>query len=1178
MLPKPGLYALLFFVVQLFFIVGDSQSQPALRFTRYSADDGLAYNLIDDLVQDKYGYIWMATPSGAIRFNGLDFESIHTRNGSPISLEGGQANCLALDKSQQLWVGTHSGLKKYDYNTKLLTDWPLRLPGKNPGTLLSVFAIAFESDSICWTGTDQGLFRINLINDQQRHWLPDQSANALLDQDIRSLLVDTRGYLWVGSRKGVTKYRHATGEFTQVTMNSDFPNLGIAGEVIRDIMEDGKGNIWIAAAGSKSGITKYDFKTGQFHNYLHDPDNAASIVNSGVFSIEFDDFGRLWAGTDAGLEILDTTSNVFTHIRHEPLDDQSISLDIVMEVIKDKHGRMWLGTFGGLSIWDPYEKQFYNLGTGENKKKNLPHRNVKSLARSVNNALWIGMDGGGFSYFDIETSAFTNFEHHKNSVYAPSSNKVLTLLEDGAEGLWIGYWNKGLDYFDLKTGKFRNYLPVPGDDKSLSGRDVFGIYKDSRDQLWVASWNGLSKMEIEAGKTSFLNFVHREGDSNSLISNAANCIVEDIVNDQLFIGTEKGLSVLDLKTYQFHSFNAEDSALLRTGFMHVNDLFRDSKDNIWICTSSGLLRYQSRERVFSKIIGDAFNINLDLQAIKEDLNGNYWVSSKNGLNQLYQVPTGWRVNHYTKTDGLHGNDFNSSAAAMPREDLIVFGGLNGLTYFDPAAISNNSVAPEVYIEKIDLYDASEIEGESFPFQTISLLDEQEVYVPAKASMFTIAFIALNYTDPERNKYKYKLEGFQDSWHDVSEGRSVSFTNLDPGSYTFRVVACNNDGLWNMDGAALQIEVLPPWWKTPAAYLVFAVLIGLIFFGTMHLRTNNLRRSRLRLINEVDKRTAEIKKQNEALDATNYLLDEKVKEIETQNEEISAQLDDILVKNDFIASQNKEINEKNVLLSKAYQEREEANSRLRELNANLEHLVEERTNNLSNTLMRLEKTSNELNTFLYRSSHDLKGPLSTLVGLSMLVKKEFENQAMIHYSDMVEGTSRVMMRNLKKLQQVHMIFNKTLSPEEIQFDSIKKSLLNFLNETDKKGLVKKEIVLENPADEPLVCDREILQIILENIAENAVFYCCKTSPYVKILLKIDEKSLSITIEDNGLGISSAEKDRIFGMFFRGKENSKGAGLGLYIAKSAVDKLKGEIFFQSANEKTIFEVKLKCPMTI
>lgn len=586
-----------------------------------------------------------------------------------------------------------------------------------------------------------------------------------------------------------------------------------------------------------------------------------------------------------------------------------------------------------------------------------------------------------------------------------------------------------------------------------------------------------------------------------------------------------------------------------------------------------LCAFDDKRDIFTRIIDRQGLLgDIEVQGIQKDLKGKIWISSKNGLYQLSRYGNEWNARQFTNKDGLHGNDFSAGAAIMPHDQLMVFGGLNGFTYFDPQKIKKNDLVPEVLLQRVDLHQEAVDDTKAGKMTSVPVLEKRHLHISPDIAMFTIHFIALGYTNPSENKYKYKMSGFQDSWLDIGSERSVTFTNLDPGTYTFSVMASNNDGRWNPQIASVEIEVMPPWSKTKLAFIAYLLLFALLIYTTIQLRTRSLLASQKKLKAEVERRTCEIKAQNEVLDSTNYMLDEKVKEIEAQNEEISQQLENILLQNEHIAQQNNEINLKNSLLQHANEERENANVKLRQLNARLESLVEERTNHLQATLEKFQKTDSELNTFLYRSSHDLKGPMTTLLGLAVVAKKSFNDEEVLKFFDLVEDTSKTMVRNLKKLREVHLIFNKKPESNPVDLQVLVEKLLVFLDGIDKQGKVQKSVLIANPDKLEVRSDTEFIKIILENISENAIFYNRGEGATITVLMTVSSTNLMISVEDNGLGIDREAELRIFEMFYRGRENSKGAGLGLYTAKSAVDKLGGNLQFDSQDGHTTFEVIL------
>ncbi|NJN26674.1 MAG: hypothetical protein HC819_12200 [Cyclobacteriaceae bacterium] len=362
-------------------------------FKRYSTDQGISNNFISDIIQDKYGFIWLATASGLNRFNGLNFEKLETVHQDSAATIGRVINCLELDYALQLWVGTENGLFSFDYPSKVFSHFPL--PDQRSA---AVQAIGFASEHSLWIGTGHGLYHIDLQSGQYQHYLSADSANALVNNNILSLLIDSRGWVWAGTDQGLSVFDPQKQNFKHIAMDRQYPGRGIVGNFVRKIIEDKQGNIWIGAAGLNSGISCYNSQTGGFSHYQNIAGEDQSLINNGVFALAFDDEGRLWAGTDEGLDVIDIENNSFSHIKHDPSKSTSLTLDIVKSIFKDKDGRMWVGTFGGLNLWDKNANAFHMVGTGPSYSKNLIHGYVKCFANSSMGGFWIGMDGGGYSF------------------------------------------------------------------------------------------------------------------------------------------------------------------------------------------------------------------------------------------------------------------------------------------------------------------------------------------------------------------------------------------------------------------------------------------------------------------------------------------------------------------------------------------------------------------------------------------------------------------------------------------------------------------------------------------------------------------------------------------------------------------------------------------------------------
>lgn len=427
----------------------------------------------------------------------------------------------------------------------------------------------------------------------------------------------------------------------------------------------------------------------------------------------------------------------------------------------------------------------------------------------------------------------------------------------------------------------------------------------------------------------------------------------------------------------------------------------------------------------------------------------------------------------------------------------------------------------------------------------------------KQNSFSISFAALNYTVPDKNQYAYILEGFHDDWIPLQNERKVVFTNLDPDTYTLRVKASNNDGVWNEQGISLNIEILPPWWATIWFRLLLILTGTLGVFTILKLRTRYLERQRVELRKIINKRTEEISDINieleerlEEISVQNTVLNEQKNEIHKQNNQLAAFNDELTVQNAQAYLQNKKIHEQNKTL-------EEFQIQITGINKNLEQKVISRTKRLKKTIDELNKTVTELDRFVYSASHDLSSPLKSILGLVHIANLENKNDRINEYLRYIELSIHKLEEVIKNLAQFSRNNRIEVKTNKIKLNSLIEEVikeLRFMPETENL-LIKNDI----PCECQVVSDYQRLKVVIHNLIANAIKYSdsVKTSKKINITYKSGEKEWELTINDNGIGIDKDNLNRIFNMFFRATEKSTGSGLGLFIVKETVEKLIGRI---------------------
>ena len=582
---------------------------------------------------------------------------------------------------------------------------------------------------------------------------------------------------------------------------------------------EGSNELWIGTAGG--GLNRFDINSEQFYYYKHDDADPNSLLNNHINTLFEDDGCVLWVGTSGGLSRLDKDTEKFTNFVHDPLDPSSLSSNFIYTLCKDRSGILWCGTYwGGIDKLDFKKSRFQHIRKNISSSSKLAENNYQALcADTSSGVIWIGTWGDGLIRYKIQDNQFINFLHDRDNKNSLSNNYVKVLLED-RNFLWIGTYGGGLNLFDIKKKQFRHFYYNSRDPESLSGNEINALYLDQDRNLWVGTdGNGIAILDHEQQK--FKRMLNDPDSVSILGSNEIYCFHKDSQN-RLWIGTSEGLTFYNSETGEFHTLkhNPDDPQSLNNNYIYSIHEAKNGRDSaLWIGTAGGLNRFDPESGTFKSYTEDNGLPNRVICGIEEDRNGFLWLSTNKGLSRF--DPKMKIFSNFDLSDGLQSNMFNIGSFTALSDGYLAFGGINGMNIFDPSMVITNTFVPPVYITGFRRFN------QYMTFNT-AINDLNELVLDYDDNFFTIEFAALDYSHPEKNLYAYKLEGMNDRWIHCGNENFANYTNLSPGKYTFRVRGTNSDGVWNMEGAELNIVIRPPFWMT----WWFRSLIGFVVLGLL----------------------------------------------------------------------------------------------------------------------------------------------------------------------------------------------------------------------------------------------------------------------------------------------------------------------------------------------------------
>jgi ligand-binding sensor domain-containing protein len=880
------------------------RGQDHMYFNHYSLNEGLSQNTITAIVQDGDGFMWLGTNDGLNKYDGYEFTIYRSNPSDPDALRNDAIFCLLVDSRENLWIGTRGGgLHRYDNKMDRFVYYDLNL------TFNVIRCIMEDSMDNLWIGTNSGLF---LLNRETGTYIKFDHNSldpfSLAQNMVNTMAEDIYGNMWIGTPEyGLEQFDRQSGTFTHFGPQSDKMDK-IPLDYINVLYADNQGYLWIGS--DRHGLAVYNISDKSLEKYpvLLDQVDPGGLNHYHIEAILPENENKMWIATfGGGLSLLDRSNSTFQHFYYFEDVDGSLSKNSLYSVFKDRWGNLWVGTEGGgLNFSDAYKKQFAHFRTHTGDASSLSANSILTVLGDKPGRFWLGSDDGGLNYFDSRTGKFQRFYHDPDNPGSISQDVITSLCKDQNGGIWVGSASRGLNLLDQSNFSFTSFEHDPGDDNSLSNNNIYSIFEDSRSRFWVGTnGGGLNLFEKASGRSQ--RFMHNEYDHRSLSNNYITDIFEDS-GGNVWIGTWEGLNRLEEHgtTFNRYFYSYQDSTSISNN--EITFLFEDSKDRLWVGTYGGLNLYDRSSNSFIHYSEREGLPNNVICSIQEDSHGYLWISTFEGISRFH--PDNMTVRNYDINDGLQGNQFNIRASAISPSGEMLFGGINGFNYFHPDSIHDNPNKPMVHLTGFRLYNRKvKIGGDDTPLET-SIWETELLSLKHYQSTFTFEFTALNYSSSENCRYKYKLEDFDENWVDNETGRAANYTNVPPGKYTFRVIASNNDGIWEEEGIALNIIIHPPYWATWWFRILVTILAVSIALLIHQLRVYNIKRQKKNLEKEVSIRTKEVVQQKSEIETQADSLRKANKEIinknitlEFQKEEIETQAEEIRRMNVLLRSRN-----------------------------------------------------------------------------------------------------------------------------------------------------------------------------------------------------------------------------------------------------------------------------------
>jgi len=596
-------------------------------------------------------------------------------------------------------------------------------------------------------------------------------------------------------------------------------------------------------------------ETAEFIIYKNDPSNDNSLSNNNVKTICEDDKQNLWIGTiGGGINIYNPYSNSFERFSHNPQTAQSLSDDIIFHLNKDNSGIIWICTFSkGLNKFNPAKDRFIHYQLNPNTQIQIKDNDITATLIDKDSKLWIGTNGNGITVIENSFS-FNKTELETKNIYRNdgdntlSNNYVTSIIQDKDGFIWIGTFGGGLNKYDPKTKRFTVYKLEKNNPGSISHNFIHTIYEDKEGFLWIGTGlGGVCRYDKSTDSFKCYNYDPSDADNNK---NPSSVEVTSICEDSggyLWFGTSTGgINSFDREnqTFTYFKHHPENPASISSN--RIVTIYEDKKSRLWIGTfSGGLNLLDGKSETFIHFTENEGLAGNTVMAITEDNDGNLWISTNKGISMFNPLTKTFK--NFDFNDGLQGNEFNANSVFNDRQkNEIYFGGINGLNIFNSENIRDNLILPEIVITDFKLFNQSLSAHESSVLDR-NILFADQIVLSHNENVISFEFSALHFMNPAKNKYAYKMEGFDRDWINAGTKRHAEYTNLDPGSYVFRVKGSNSDGIWNEAGASIKIIINPPFWRTWWAYLLYAIAIVAIFVTIRKFEMNRVKlRNELKL--------------------------------------------------------------------------------------------------------------------------------------------------------------------------------------------------------------------------------------------------------------------------------------------------------------------------------------------
>ena len=1090
-----------------------------LSYTK--ADQNLTFEqLLTDisvfaLEMDKNNMLWIGTENGLIKYNSKEFKYYQFDPVDSLSLTDNSVRSLFYDSQQNLWVGTRNGLNRYLPARDNFKHYHMseNVGGNQYGAFIK--SITEDTAGLIWIGTEnEGVRSFDPLMDHFHHFTRGTTLQNLSSNHIEQLRTDHRGGIWAVTRNGINYRDPNTMEWNQYFLSSDKQPQNLKNDLVSADV-DKNGNVWIGSRDKKISILK---KNGEI---------ISEKFPGTISTSSKDKDGNIYIGTISGqIFFIPAHNKGFKSIKEITPDNFNSSP--IRAIYADRWNNLWIGSEMGLFVHYSNSRNFQTVK--ENRTNNLPLNDIMSLVHDHKNRLWVS---AGKKLMINENGQWKEPENVFSGGNRFKDKYIYKIFQDSKQNIWIGTFESGfyriskdknnLEHFDLVN-------ITKSDNPAINC--VWDIEEDQQGNFWIGTWGG-GLVYFDSENNTFGKY-HSEPDNQNSLSNDK---ILSLLSDSegiLWIGTDGGgLNSYDPENKIFTRHQVKNKDMVKILDRSILCLHEDSKGNIWMGSDGGgVFRYDKQTKNFQIYNQQNELWNASVKMILEDERGNLWMSTNGGGIFMFS-PDQEEFIQYTCEDGLSSNRFHNAAGFKDATGKLYFGSSEGYTFFDPETIKKSSFTPDLMISGITFNNDIENTPGLHYFRK-QIQEKGGIRIAPSTQLITIELAAVEYSLSQKNYYRYRLNGLNNQWTNLGKHPRISFMNLPHGKYTLEVQSTNSDGLWTDNTRAINLNILPPFYKTTWFLALVALAFTILLYKLFRYKVKEMRNRQLMLEKEVERRTEKIKNQSLQLEKQNKILVSQKQELTSRNQKI-------IESTDRIRTMTKKIHQSDQMKLK----------------------------------------------FFTNISHELRTPLTLIIGPldQMITKFQKTNDAdtLDHLITMRHNAERI----LRLFEQI-MTFRKAENGAlklKTEYANLSEFLQNIVN-SFKDFAQQKNIHLyfnSQPEDIYMSFDREKLDKIFTNLLANALRF---TNANGQVSLEAKRgalhhekysedtenknETIQISVKDTGIGIPEKDLENIFDRFYQVDEKGiktayDGVGIGLSLAKTLVEIHKGEISVDSCKGK-------------